>query len=90
MPDGVVTEFDGKAGRGRIEDNARRYEVSADEIANDARFEGARVHFDVERPSRLETHEPDRAVNVRLRSGGRHNKKAKRFGDTGGSPTRGS
>lgn len=88
MPDGIVKEFDEKAGRGRIEDNARRYEVADEDIANDAKFAGARVHFDVERPSRLETDEPDRAVNVRLRSGGRHNKNAKRFGDTGGSPTR--
>ncbi len=84
MPQGVVKEFDEKAGRGQIEDNVRRYEVAVEDMATDTRFVGARVHFDAERPSRLETHEPDRAVNVRLRRGGRHNPKAKRFGDTGG------
>jgi hypothetical protein len=89
MPEGIVSEYDADAGRGEVEDSSGRYAVVADDMASDTRFAGARVQFDIGRGDRRSDGEPDRAVNVRLRSGTRHNPKAKRFGDTGGSPTRG-
>lgn len=77
MPQGTVTYFDSNIGRGRIEDSSGKYTVRADDMAPDARREGVRVQYDVERD------EPnDRAVNVRLISGTRTNPKQRRFGDS--------
>ena len=76
MPDGTVTYYDHTIGRGRIEDSTGKYSVRADDMAPDARSEGARVTYDVERD---DPH--DRAVNVRLIGGTRNNPKQHRFGD---------
>ncbi len=76
MPDGTVTYYDSSIGRGRIEDSSGKYSVRAEDMAPDARSEGARVSYDVERD---EPH--DRAVNVRLIEGTRNTPKQHRFGD---------
>lgn len=76
MPDGTVTYFDASIGRGRIEDSSGKYSVREEDMAPDARSEGARVTYDVQRD------EPNnRAVNVRLIAGTRNNPKQHRFGD---------
>lgn len=77
MPDGTVTFYDPNIGRGRIEDSSGKYSVRAEDMAPDARKEGARVNYDIERD---EPH--DRAVNVHLISGTRNNPKQHRFGDS--------
>lgn len=78
MPLGTVTWYDHNIGRGRIEDSSGKYAVEADDMAPDARVEGARVDFEVERAEKT-----DRAVNVTLRSGTRNDPKQRRFGDSG-------
>ena len=76
MPDGTVTYFDPSIGRGRIEDSSGKYSVREEDMAPDARSEGARVTYDIERD---EPH--DRAINVRLIGGTRNNPEQRRFGD---------
>lgn len=77
MPDGTVTYYDHNIGRGRIESSSGWVSVRADDMAPDARAEGVRVTYDVERD------EPnDRAVNVRLIGGTRNDPKQHRFGDS--------
>lgn len=78
MPVGTVTRFNETAGAGLVETSSGRFSVRADDMAPDTRWEGAHVEFDVERD---EPH--DRAVNVTLREGTRHDPKQRRFGDTG-------
>lgn len=78
MPTGTVSFYDDNIGRGRIEDSSGNYSVRADDMTPDARTQGARVEFDIQRD---EPH--DRAVNVRLREGTRNNPSQRRFGDTG-------
>jgi cold shock CspA family protein len=75
MKDGKLVFYDASIGRGRIEDSSGKYTVAEDDIASDARVEGAHVSFDVERD---EPH--DRAVNVVLREGTRNNPDQNRFG----------
>lgn len=76
MPDGTVEYYDPSIGRGRIEDSTGKYAVREEDMAPDARSEGARVTYDVERD---DPH--DRAVNVRLITGTRNAPKQRRFGD---------
>ncbi|MDP8971295.1 MAG: hypothetical protein M3N52_12535 [Actinomycetota bacterium] len=78
MPTGIVSFYDDNIGRGRIEDSSGNYSVQAEDMTPDARTQGARVDFDIQRD---EPH--DRAVNVRLREGTRNNPSQRRFGDTG-------
>jgi cold shock CspA family protein len=75
MPEGKLVWFDTNIGRGRIEDSTGKYTVRADDMADQAKVEGAFVHFDVERD---EPH--DRAVNVTLREGTRNDPNQHRFG----------
>lgn len=77
MADGKLVFYDDNIGRGRIEDSSGKYTVTAEDVANDARVEGAYVTFDVERD---EPH--DRAINVRLREGTRNHRDQHRFGDS--------
>lgn len=77
MASGRVVRFNENVGHGRIEDSSGGYSVRADDMAPDARVEGAFVDFDVE------SDEPhDRAINVRLREGTRNATTQRRFGDT--------
>ncbi|HWB72388.1 MAG TPA: hypothetical protein VG452_09215 [Egibacteraceae bacterium] len=78
MATGIVSYYDDNIGQGRIETSSGHFAVRADDMAPDARTQGARVDFDVVRE---EPH--DRAVNVRLRLGTRNDPKQRRFGDTG-------
>lgn len=77
MPQGTVAFYDDSIGRGRIEDSSSKYMVRADDMAPDARVEGARVSYDVEHD---DPH--DRAVNVQLLSGTRNDPNQRRFGDS--------
>ena len=77
MPSGTVTRYNDTAGAGFITTSTGGFSVRADDIEPKARFEGANVDFDVERD---EPH--DRAVNVTLREGTRHDSGQGRFGDT--------
>lgn len=82
MPRGQVIWYDGNIGRGRIEGTAGQYSVRADDMAPDARVQGAMVHYDVEHD------EPnERAVNVRLDPGTRAHRDQRRFGDHGSGTT---
>lgn len=77
MPRGQLIWYDDNLGRGRIEDSSGQYSVQADDMATDARKEGAFVHYDVERD------EPNnRAVNVTLDTGTRNQRDQNRFGDS--------
>jgi hypothetical protein len=76
MADGKLVFYDPNIGRGRIEDSSGKYTVHQDDMANDAKVEGAFVSFDVQRD---EPH--DRAINVRLREGTRNHPDQRRFGD---------
>lgn len=76
--DGRVVFYDDNIGKGRIESSSGKFAVSADDMAPDARVQGARVEFDVQRD------EPnERAVNVRLLEGTRNAPNQRRFGDNG-------
>lgn len=77
MSRGRVVRFNENTGHGRIEDSSGGYSVRAEDMASNARVEGAFVEFDVE------SDKPhDRAVNVRLRKGTRNAPTQRRFGDT--------
>lgn len=78
MPTGHVTRFNDSAGAGFIETSTSSYSVRAEDMAPDTQFEGAHVDFDVEHDD-----PKDRAINVTLREGTRHNPNQGRFGDTG-------
>ena len=78
MPYGEITWYDPSIGRGRIETSSGMFTVRDEDMEPSARTEHARVDFDVEHD---DPH--DRAVNVRLRGGGRNTPGAQRFGDTG-------
>lgn len=75
MADGTLVFYDDSIGRGRIENSSGKYTVRAEDMSSDAKAEGARVTFDVERD---EPH--DRAINVALREGTRNNPDQHRFG----------
>jgi cold shock CspA family protein len=77
MPTGIVTRYNDSAKAGFIETSTGSYPVSADDMEPKTQFEGARVEFDVSRAG-----DRDRAVNVTLRDGTRHDPKQRRFGDT--------
>lgn len=77
MPNGTVTRYNDTQGAGFITTSSGGFSVRADDMEPKARFEGAIVDFDVERD---EPH--DRAVNVTLREGTRHDSAQRRFGDT--------
>jgi cold shock CspA family protein len=78
MPSGELVWFDANIGRGRIEDSSGKYVCREEDMAPDARVQGAFVEFDVERDS-----PHDRAVNVTLRAGTRNDPNQRRFGDSG-------
>lgn len=75
--DGRVVNYDDNIGRGLIESSSGRFTVEADDMATDARVEGARVHFDLQRG---DPH--DRAVNVELIESRRNSPTQHRFGHT--------
>jgi hypothetical protein len=75
---GRVVFYSDNIGRGRIESPSGKFVVNAEDMAPNARVEGARVQFDVRHE---EPHK--RAVNVRLLPGTRNDPKQRRFGDTG-------
>lgn len=77
MPTGFVTRFNASAKAGFIKTDTSSYPVSADDMESATQFEGAHVDFDVSRDG-----DRDRAVNVTLREGTRHDPKQRRFGDT--------
>lgn len=78
MPDGTVTRYNDSAGAGFIKTSTGNFSVAADDMEPKARFEGANVEFDV---AHDDPH--DRAINVTLREGTRHDTGQSRFGDTG-------
>jgi cold shock CspA family protein len=79
MKDGRIAELDPQTGKGYIETSGSRVIVYVDDIVDDeAKHEGAIVQFDLEREP-----DQDKAVNVTLREGTRHNTNQRRFGDTG-------
>lgn len=77
MKDGKLVFYDESIGRGRIESSSGKFVVAEDDMAPDARVEGAFVQFDVEHD---EPHE--RAINVVLREGTHNNPNQRRFGDS--------
>lgn len=79
MPRGVVRWFDANAGEGRVAMRSRELMALASDVEPAARVAGARVTFDLDRSRGL------RAVNVRLRRGGRTSPRQGRFGDLTGS-----
>ncbi len=78
MPNGKIVYFNANRGLGRIETKSGSHPVNANDMAPDARVEGAYVDFDV-----VKDKPQDRAVNVRLREGTRNAPSQNRFGDTG-------
>ena len=78
MPTGIVTRYNDSAKAGFIETKSGNYQVSADDMEPKTQFEGAHVEFDVSREG-----DRDRAINVTLREGTRHDPGQSRFGDTG-------
>jgi hypothetical protein len=75
MPDGVVMWFDVSAGEAGIRRLRRGYVARAADVEPEARYVGARVHFDILRLEGVET-----AVDVRLRGGMRTARRHRRFG----------
>jgi len=80
MPNGVIMWFDSRTGEARIRRDGHEYPAAARDIDTAARVPSARVHFDIRREGGVE-----RAVNVTLRAGGRHNPRQHRFGDLAGA-----
>lgn len=76
MPQGTVSTYDQNIGHGLVETSSGRFPVREEDMAPDARVEGARVQFDVERDQPR-----DRAVNVVLIEGTHANPGHRRFGD---------
>ena len=77
MPSGQVVRYTTTSGHGMIEYSGGRASVQEQDMASNARFEGAHVDFDVVHGKPF-----DRAVNVVLHTGTHHNPKHRRFGDT--------
>ncbi|MEE9416966.1 MAG: sigma 54 modulation/S30EA ribosomal C-terminal domain-containing protein [Acidimicrobiales bacterium] len=80
MPDGQVQWIDPTRNVAHIVRKGREFIAPIAEVESAARVPGVRVHFDISRQDGV-----DGAVNVRLKSGTRTNKRHRRFGDLTGA-----